>query len=231
MILLPMSSILHATPEATDGSYWGWNTPSALGISATEGRKEISKFNHPDVMLEGNFPMYKIKLKSSNLVVGRIRYDAINGDISIYTFLPHAIPQERRNAVGEFFRKLNEDKEFSSSPFGHYYVNPNTGECGFVRRLTSPRQLHGNPSPSETASMELAEHWGNCCLYELYPEIQRILYSNVRLSHLIHTVKIFPPETRTRGKLTDMLLCDIPDHPSAPGSMKEHKLDVLTRTR
>ncbi len=200
---------LWATPEPSDGLYWGWNSTQALGVSSEEFKREMldaMAYGHKFMRFIGSYPHYQVKLTESDIVVGRVRYDELNGEICVYTILPYAVPKNRIKTVGEFLQQLNEDEELKEFAFGHYYVNPNSGECGFLRRLTSSMQLHSNPSPTGTRSQEIPDHWNDCRLYELHPEIKGLIFSSQTLEQCLKSVKRFPLWKRNKVKLSELRL-------------------------
>ncbi len=133
---------LWATPEPGDGSYWGWNSMQAFGVSSEEFKREIldaMASGHGFMRFIGNYPQYQMKLTEGDAVVGRVRYDELNGEICVYAILPYMVPKNRIKVVGAFLQKLNEDAKAKELAWGYYYVNPNSGECGYLRRLTSSK--------------------------------------------------------------------------------------------
>ncbi len=200
-----------ATPDSDEGGWWGWNFAQALGISINEFKTEMQYIGriakYVDVQVSGNYPLYQLKLKETDIIVGRIRYDEMNGEVTVYTFFPYRIPKDRIKTVGEFLQKLNENKSVKEDAYGHYYVNPNSGECGFIRRLTSIQQLRGNPPPSLPASQELLEHWNDRHIYELHPEIKALASStSFTVADCLNTIKLLPLDKRTSQKLTELKL-------------------------
>ncbi len=165
-------------------------------------------YDYPCIRFVGEYPQYQIRLRHSELVVGRVRYDELDSEVCIYTILPYAVPKNRIKVVGEFLQKLNEDEEYMDMAWGHYYVNPNSGECGFVRRLTSARQLRGNPPLCLTASQHLQWHWDDysSALYVLHPEIKGLIFASRTLAQCLNSVKQSPPRSRKKVKISEIKL-------------------------
>ena len=191
--ILTWSIATYASPEPSDGAYWQWNRPTAYGISAKQAQTVFGQFTHPALMIAGQWPELQLHDKQSGFTVGYLRYHAATGTIFVFTVLPFAIPEEKRVVMSEFFHMLNEQPDFAI--YGHYYINPDTGEAGFVRVLASPWQLQGK---------ELAEHWNDCSLYRLYPELQSLLLQNVPPDYLMNSLKKGLPENRLAGNIAEM---------------------------
>lgn len=123
-----------------------------------------------------------IHLKENKKLIGRVEYNKDLKKYVSFAFFPFEIQYPMRRAVREFLIELT---KYTKDLPGKYYIDMCSGEVGYYEVMDTPK-------------------WQPRDVYNIWPEIFRIVHNCTRTSTVMKTIQMFPPKERTHGDLTKM---------------------------